>query len=276
MSISLSSEDLKKEQERQRKRGKLIFNLLKKGKVKVELYNPELNLNPDITFQYQIHDAHFRGIVDYTNGEVICVMDCFYDDIDIFNSDSSEITEKLPLWLVSGIENQLEDKFDKFNIELRFMRQSDGGGKKSLVNESEEEDQKLINKTKLIYKGLKKGGKIGFSPVDSPYHEVHWTLPNKFYVKIKHRNKEETELTGADTYPILLLNTETINYTKTNDKPLRNGDKHLVSSKITDQFKKHGITVYWGGQVPKYSIFSPNSVSPDETYTEVDVTPKSK
>jgi hypothetical protein len=45
---------------------------------------------------------------------------------------------------------------------------------------------------------------------------------------------------------------------------------------IIKLFKKHGITVYWGGQVPKYSIFSPNSVSPDETYTEVDVTPKSK
>jgi hypothetical protein len=275
--IKLSSEELKKEQERQRKRGRLIFNTFKKGKVKVVIgrYDEDGTV-PDIIFQYQIHDAHFRSIVDYTNGEVICVMDCFYDDIDILNEDGSEITEKLPLWLVSEIENKIEDKFGGFNIELRYMQQSDGKGKKSLVNESKEEDQKLINKTKLIYKGLKKGGKIGFSPVDSPYHEVHWTLPNKFYVKIKHRNKEETELTGADTYPILLLNTETINYTKTNDKPLRNGDKHIVSSKITDQFKKHGITVYWGGQVPKYSIFSPNSVSPDETYTEVDVTPKSK
>ena len=125
MSISLSREDLNREQERQRKRGRLIFNLLKKGKVKVELYNTELNLNPDITFQYQIHDAHFRGIVDYINGEVICVMDCYYDDIDILNEDGSEITEKLPLWLVGGIETQLEKKFDKFNIELRFMRQSD-------------------------------------------------------------------------------------------------------------------------------------------------------
>jgi hypothetical protein len=275
--IKLSSEDLKKEQERQRKRGRLIFNTFKKGKVKVVIgrYDEDGTV-PDMIFQYQIHDAHFRSIVDYTNGEVICVMDCYYDDIDILNEDGSEITEKLPLWLVSEIENKIEDKFGSFNVELRYMQQSDGKGKKSLVNESEEEDQKLINKTKLIYKGLKKGGKIGFSPVDSPYHEVHWTLPNKFYVKIKHRNKEETELTGADTYPILLLNTETINYTKTNDKPLRNGDKHIVSGRITDQFKKHGITVYWGGQVPKYSIFSPNSVSPDETYTEIDITPKSK
>lgn len=275
--INLSSEDLKKEQERQRKRGRLIFKTFKKGKVKVVVgrYDEDGTV-PDMIFQYQIHDAHFRSIVDYTNGEVICVMDCYYDDIDILNEDGSEITEKLPLWLVSEIENKIEDKFGGFNIELRYMQQSDGKGKKSLVNESEEEDQKLINKTRVIYKGLKKGGKIGLSPVDSPYHEVHWTLPNKFYIKIKHRNKEETELTGANTYPILLLNTETINYTKTNDKPLRNGEKHLVSSRITDQFKKHGITVYWGGQVPKYSIFSPNSVSPDETYTEVDITPKSK
>ena len=183
--IKLSSEELKKEQERQRKRGRLIFNTFKKGKVKVVIgrYDEDGTV-PDIIFQYQIHDAHFRSIVDYTNGEVICVMDCFYDDIDILNEDGSEITEKLPLWLVSEIENKIEDKFGGFNIELRYMQQSDGKGKKSLVNESKEEDQKLINKTKLIYKGLKKGGKIGFSPVDSPYHEVHWTLPNKFYVKI--------------------------------------------------------------------------------------------
>ena len=277
MSISLSSEDLKKEQERQRKRGRLIFKTFKKGKVKVKLgpYDEDGTL-PDMIFQYQIHDAHFRSIVDYTNGEVICVMDCYYDDIDIFNEDGSEITEKLPLWLVSEIENKIEDKFGGFNIELRYMQQSDGKGKKSLVNESEEEDRKMINKVRVIYKALKKGGKIGLSPVDSPYHEVHWTLPNKFYIKIKHHNEEETERTGVNAYPILLLNTETINYTKTNDKPLRNGEKHLISGKITDQFKKHGITVYWGGQVPKYSIFSPNSVSPDETYTEVDISPKSK
>lgn len=281
MSISLSSDDLKKEQERQRKRGKLIFKTFKKGKVKVKLgmYDQDGTV-PDMIFQYQIHDAHFRSIVDYPNGEVICVMDCLYDDIDIFNEDGSEITEKLPLWLVSEIENKIEDKFSGFNIELRYMTQTDiltgKSGKRNLFNEEVSEDQKMINKVRVIYKALKKGGKIGLSPVDSPYHEVHWTLPNKFYVKIKHRNKEETELTGANTYPILLLNTETINYTKTNDKPLRNGEKHLVSSRITDQFKKHGITVYWGGQVPKYSIFSPNSVSPDETYTEVDITPKSK
>jgi len=100
--IKLSSEDLKKEQERQRKRGRLIFNTFKKGKVKVVIgrYDEDGTV-PDIIFQYQIHNAHFRSIVDYTNGEVICVMDCYYDDIDIFNEDGSEITEKLPLWLVS-------------------------------------------------------------------------------------------------------------------------------------------------------------------------------
>jgi hypothetical protein len=275
--IKLSSEDLKKEQERQRKRGRLIFNTFKKGKVKVVIgrYDEDGTV-PDIIFQYQIHDAHFRSIVDYTNGEVICVMDCFYDDIDILNEDGSEITEKLPLWLVSEIENKIEDKFASFNIELRYMQQSDGKGKKSLVNEEVSEDIKLINKTRVIYKALKKGGKIGLSPVNGPTYELKWTLPNKFYIKIKHYDENETESISVGNYPILLLNTENINYTKTNGAPIRNGDKHLVSSRITDQFKKYGITVYWSGTIPKYSIFSPNSVSPDETYTEVDVTPKSK
>jgi hypothetical protein len=276
--IKLSSEDLKKEQERQRIRGKLILKQLKKGKVKVDLYNPEPNLNPDITFQYQIHNAHITSFVNYTNGDVNCIINCLYDEIDIFNEDGSEITEKLPLWLVSGIENELINKFDKFNIELRFMTQTDiltgKGGKRNLVNEEINDDQRLINRTRVIYKLLKKGGKMGFDSTPY-YHEVHWTLPNKFYVKIKHHDKKDAERyqLKVDSYPILLLNTETINYTKTNDKPLRNGEKHLIAGEITTQFKKYGITVYWGGQVPKYSIFSPISVSPDETYTEVDISP---
>lgn len=269
--IKLSSEELKKEQERQRKRGKLILNHLKKGKVKVSVYE-----GPDITFHYQIHSANFRPIVDYTNGEVICTMDCWYDDVDIFNEDGSEITEKLPLWLVAGIESELENKFDKFNIEINFKKDM-GGGKVSVISEDKSEDQRMIDRVRVIYRILKKGGKMGFDS-NPNYHEVHWTLPNKFYVKIKHHDKDDAKrykLT-VDSYPILLLNTETINYTKTNEKPIRNGEKHLISGEITNQFKKYGITVYWGGQVPKYSIFSPNSVSPDETYTEIDITPKSK
>jgi hypothetical protein len=273
--IKLSSEDLKKEQERQRKRGKLILKQLKKGKVKVVvgLYDEDGTV-PDIIFQYQIHDAEVKSIVDYTNGDVNCLIICFYDDIDIFNEDGSEITEKLPLWLVSEIENKLEKKFEQFNIELRFNQQS-GGGKTHIVNEEINDDQRLINRTRVIYKLLKKGGKMGFDSAPY-YHEVHWTLPNKFYVKIKHHDKKDSERyqLKVDSYPILLLNTETINYTKTNDKPLRNGEKHLIAGEITTQFKKYGITVYWGGQVPKYSIFSPISVSPDETYTEVDISPK--
>jgi hypothetical protein len=274
--IKLSSEDLKKEQERQRKRGKLILKQLKKGKVKVVvgLYDEDGTV-PDIIFQYQIHDAEVKSIVDYANGDVNCLIICFYDDIDIFNEDGSEITEKLPLWLVSEIENKLEKKFEQFNIELRFNQQS-GGGKKHIVNEEvNDDDQRLINKTRVIYKLLKKGGKMGFDSAPY-YHEVHWTLPNKFYVKIKHHDKKDAERyqLKVDSYPILLLNTETINYTKTNDKPLRNGEKHLIAGEITTQFKKYGITVYWGGEVPKYSIFSPRSISPDETYTEVDITPK--
>ena len=47
MSISLSNEDLKREQERQRKRGRLIFKTLKKGKVKV--YRRDLEMTQDRT-----------------------------------------------------------------------------------------------------------------------------------------------------------------------------------------------------------------------------------
>jgi hypothetical protein len=266
MSISLSSEDLKKEQERQRKRGKLIFNLLKKGKVKVELYNPELNLNPDITFQYQIHDAHFRGIVDYTNGEVICVMDCYYDDVDIFNEDGSEITEKLPLWLVSGIENQLEDKFDQFNIELRFMRQSDGGGKKSVVMEEVSERQKMINKARVIYKAHRNGHyDFKYGPQKDKIKHVSWILPSKFSVKIKEYSQEDSERYGYENYPILTLNTETINFITEDGKPIQSGEKMVIASRITNIFKKYGITIYWTG----------NGTTKDD-YTDINITPKSK
>lgn len=277
MSISLNSEDLKREQERQRKRGRLIFKTLKKGKVKVGRNNPDGTV-PDMIFQYQIHEAHIRPIVNYTNGEVICVMDCLYDDIDIFNEDGSEITEKLPLWLVSEIENKLENKFDQFNIELRFMRQTDiltgKGGKRNLFNEEVSEDQKMINKVRVIYKAFKRGN-AGFGLGKTRY-EIDWILPNKFHVKIKHRTPEESARVGVDSYPILLLNTETIDYVKTNGDPIKNGEKHIISGKISDTFKKHGITVYWGGEVPKYSIFSPNAIKPDDTYTDIDITPKSK
>jgi hypothetical protein len=276
MSISLSREDLNREQERQRKRGWLIFNLLKKGKVKVELYNPEPHLNPDITFQYQIHDAHFRGIVDYTKGEVICVMDCYYDDIDIFNSDSSEIIEKLPLWLVSGIENQLEDKFDKFNIELRFMRQSDGGGKKSLVNESKEKDQKIINKVRVVYKAHKNGSyKFKYGKLKDRIRLVKWTLPSKFSVKIKHYNQEDIERYGKENYPILIMNSKIIEYITTDGKDVTSGEKMVIGSRITESFKNHGITIYWS-EVRGDEPF-PNrhiGVLPDNEYTHIDISPK--
>jgi hypothetical protein len=263
--IKLSSEELKKENERQRKRGKLIFKTLKKGKVKVKvgLYDQDGTV-PDMIFQYQIHNAHFRPIVDYTNGEVICVMDCYYDDIDIFNEDGSEITEKLPLWLVSEIENKIEDKFGGFNIELRYMRQSDGGGKKSLVNESEEEDQRMINKVRVIYKAHRNGN-YKFKYRDQQHKVVSWVLPPKFSVKIKHYSQEDSERYGYENYPILTLNTETIQFISDDGKPTQNGEKMVLSSVITNQFKKHGITLYWSGNRPT-----------PEDYTNVDITPKSK
>jgi len=263
--IKLSSEDLKKEQERQRKRGRLIFKTLKKGKVKIVLYDPNETL-PDITFQYQIHDAHFRSIVDYTNGNVICLMDCYYDDIDIFNEDGSEITEKLPLWLVSGIESELEKKFDQFNIELRFMGQSDGEGKKTVVSEDVNEHQKMINKVRVIYKAHRNGHyDFHYGPQKDEIKHVSWILPSKFSVKIKEYSQEDSERFGYENYPILTLNTETIDFITEDGKPIQSGEKMVISSKITSIFKKHRITVYWSG----------NRDTTDD-YTQIDITPKSK
>jgi len=267
MSISLSREDLNREQERQRKRGRLIFKTLKKGKVKVELYGPN-NTLPDITFKYQIHDAHFRSIVDYTNGDVICVMDCYYDDIDILNEDGSEITEKLPLWLVGGIEVQLEKKFDKFNIELRFMRQSDGGGKKSVVMEEVSEDQKMIHKAKLIYRALRKG-KIEINYVDGNSYSlktIDWILPNKFKLKVKSYDYQVAQKLGREKYVVLVLDSQTIDIVTNDGKPITNGENFSMVMKINEQFKKHNITVYWSG----------NSSLPDPESTQIDLTPKSK
>jgi hypothetical protein len=263
--IKLSSVDLQKEQERQRKRGRLIFKTLKKGKVKIVLYDPNETL-PDITFQYQIHDAHFRSIVDYTNGDVICIMDCYYDDIDILNEDGSEITEKLPLWLVTGIETELEKKFDQFNIELRFMRQSDGGGKKTVVNEDVSDRQKMINKVRVIYKALRNGHyDFKYGPQKNEIKHVSWILPSKFSIKIKEYSQEDSEKFGYENYPILTLNTETINFITEDGKPIQSGEKMVISSKISSIFKKHRITVYWTG----------NGTTKDD-YTNIDITPKSK
>jgi hypothetical protein len=267
MSISLSREDLNREQERQRKRGRLIFKTLKKGKVKVELYGPN-NTLPDITFKYQIHDAHFRSIVDYTNGDVICVMDCYYDDIDILNEDGSEITEKLPLWLVGGLEVQLEKKFDKFNIELRFMRQSDGGGKKSVVMEEVSEDQKMIHKAKLIYRALRKG-KIEINYVDGNSNSlktIDWILPNKFKLKVKSYDYQVAQKLGREKYVVLVLDSQTIDTVTNDGKPITNGENFSMVMKINEQFKKHNITVYWSG----------GSSLPDPESTQIDLTPKSK
>jgi hypothetical protein len=128
--------DLKKEYERQRKKGKLIFNTLKKGKVDVQSYNIETeNFDLNLSFHYEIYDAHVKPVVDRTNGDVDCIITCFYDDVDIFNEDGSEITEQLSYLLVRAIETQIEKKFDKFNIELQFMKQLDGNGKDSVVME---------------------------------------------------------------------------------------------------------------------------------------------
>jgi hypothetical protein len=205
-------------------------------------------------------------------------MDCYYDDVDIFNEDGSEITEKLPLWLVSGIENQLEDKFDKFNIELRFMRQSDGGGKKSLVNESEEEDQKMINKVRVVYKAHKNGSyKFKYGKLKDHIRLVKWTIPSKFSVKIKHYNQEDSERYGKENYPILIMNSKIIEYITTDGKDVTSGEKMVIGSRITKNFKNHGITIYWS-EVRGDEPFPNRHIGdlPDDEYTHIDITPKSK
>jgi len=275
MSINLSSEDLEKEHERQRKRGKLVFKTIRKG---IVTFPNQENPNTNFIFRYEMVDANFRSITNMRTGYVECIIDCLYDNVNIFNEDGSELTQKLPLFLVHEIEGHIKNKFDMFNIELNFMSQSNmltgKIGKRNLINEDMDKDQKMINKTRVIYRAFKKGN-VGIGLGKTRY-EIDWTLPNKFHVKIKHRTPEESERVGVDIYPILLLNTETIDYIKTNGIPIKNGEKHLISNRITDQFKKHGITVYWGGEVTKYSIFSPIAKNPDITYTEVDITPKSK
>jgi hypothetical protein len=273
------SEKLKKEQERQRKRGRLIFKTFKKGKIKVKvgLYDQDGTV-PDMIFQYQIHNAHIRPIVDYTNGEVICVMDCYYDDIDIFNEDGSEITEKLPLWLVSEIEKKLENKFDQFNIELRYMRQSDGGGKKSLVNESEQGDQKLINKVRVVYKAHRNGSyKFKYGELKDRIRLVKWNLPTKFSVKIKHYSQEDSERFGKESYPILIMNSKTIEYITPDGKDVTSGEKMVIGSRITEIFKGHGITIYWS-EVRRDEPLLNRHIGdlPDDEYTHIDITPKSK
>lgn len=263
MSIRLSDEALNKKKERQNKKAKLIFNILQKGKIKVDLYDPD-TLNPEIVFQYQIHKAHFRSMVDYTDGTVRSIVICFYDDIEVFNEDGSEITEKLPLWLVSSIEMELIKKFDGFNVELS-MRESDDG-KKTIVNEDVSKHQKMINKVRVIYKAYRNGNyDFNYGPQKDKIRHVSWVLPSKFSVKIKEYSQEDSERYGYENYPILTLNTETINFITEDGKPIQNGEKMVISSKITNIFKKHGITVYWTG----------NKNTTDD-YTNIDITPKSK
>jgi hypothetical protein len=275
MSIGLSSEKLNKEKERQTKKAKLIFKTLKKGKVKVDLHEPD-NLNPEIVFQYQIHDAHFRSMVDYTDGSVRSIVVCCYDDVDIFNQDGGEITEKLPLWLVSGIEMELIKKFDGFNIELNFMSQSDiltgKSGKRTLVSEGmdEDENQKMIHKAKLVYKAFKKGKiEIRYDHGNGYTHDlkiIDWILPNKFKLKVKPYDYLVSQKLGREKYVVLVLDDQTIDIKTNDDKPITNSERFSMVMKINEQFKKHNITVYWSG----------NSSLPDSESTQIDLTPKSK
>jgi hypothetical protein len=203
-------------------------------------------------------------MVDYTDGSVRSIVVCFYDDVDISNQDGSEITENLPMWLVSGIEMELIKKFDGFNVELS-MRESDDG-KKTIVNEDVGKHQKMINKVRVIYKAHRNGHyDFHYGPQKDEIKHVSWVLPSKFSVKIKEYSQEDSERYGYENYPILTLNTETIDFITEDGKPIQNGEKMVISSKITSIFKKHGITVYWTG-----------NKSRTDDYTHIDITSKSK
>jgi hypothetical protein len=270
MSIRLSSEELNKERERQRKKGNLILKTLKKGKINVDLNDPDVP-NRILVFRYQIHDANVDVRIDHTEDNMVrSLVVCDYDNIDIFNEDGSEITKKLPLWLVAMIESELIEKFDKFNIELWF-RQSNNG-KQSILMENEDEDQKMIHKAKLIYKALRKGKvEFTYSYVYGSTPElktINWTLPNKFILKVKKYDYLFSQKSGKEKYVVLVLNSQNIDIVTNDGKRLTNNENLSMIMKINEQFKKHNITVYWSG--------GGSGLSPDNDATEIDLTPKSK
>ena len=268
MSIRLSSEELNKERERQRKKGNLILKTLKKGKINVDLNDPNVP-NRILVFRYQIHDANVEVKIDHTEDNMVrSLVVCEYDNIDIFNEDGSEITKKLPLWLVAMIESELIDKFDRFNIELWFRKSNDG--KESVLMENEDENKKMIHKAKLIYKALRKGKiEIRYDHGNGYTHDlkiIDWILPNKFKLKVKPYDYLASQKLGREKYVVLVLDDQTIDIKTNDDKPITNSERFSMVMKINEQFKKHNITVYWSGG---------NSL-PDPESTQIDLTPKSK
>ena len=269
MSNRLSSEELNKEKERQRKKGNLILKTLKKGKISVDLNDPNIP-NKILVFRYQIHDAYADSTVDHTDNNVRSLVYCSYDDIDIFNEDGSEITKKLPLWLVAMIESELIEKFDRFNIELWFKRSDDG--KQSVLMENEDENQKMIHKAKLVYKAFKKGKiEIRYDHGNGYTHDlkiINWILPNKFILKVKKYDYLFSQKSGKEKYVVLVLNSQNIDIVTSDGTRVTNSENFSMITKINEQFKKHNITVYWSG--------GGLGVSPDNDAVEIDLTPKSK
>jgi hypothetical protein len=148
------------------------------------------------------------------------------------------------------------------------MRQSDGGGKKSVVMEEVSEDQKMIHKAKLIYRALRKG-KIEINYGDGNSYSlktIDWILPNKFKLKVKSYDYQVAQKLGREKYVVLVLDSQTIDIVTNDGKPITNGENFSMVMKINEQFKKHNITVYWSG----------NSSLPDPESTQIDLTPKSK
>lgn len=123
--------DVQKQKDRLRKRSMLIFKTLKKGKIKIE---PEMGRS--FVFRYEIEQTYPQTFVNYKNGEVECMLTSQYDNVEITNEDGSEV-DRLPLWMVAMIEQGIKDKFESFNIELVFRKDSSGQGKNNVLKENE-------------------------------------------------------------------------------------------------------------------------------------------
>jgi hypothetical protein len=140
------------------------------------------------------------------------------------------------------------------------------------------EDQKLINKVRVIYKAYRNGSyEFKYGELKNRIRVVKWVLSNRFSVKIKHYDQEDSERFGKQSYPILILDTETINYVTPDGKGVSNGEKTVISSIITKIFKGHGITLYWSGVKRDEPILNRHIGDlPDNEYAHIDISKKQK
>jgi len=138
------------------------------------------------------------------------------------------------------------------------------------------EDQKLINKVRVVYKAHKNGSyKFKYGKLKDHIRLVKWTLPSKFSVKIRHYDQEDQDRFGKENYLILILNSKTIKYITPDGEDVTSGEKMVIGSRITEIFKGHGITLYWS-EVRRDEPFLNRHIGvlPDDEYTHIDISPK--